>query len=612
MATPLKLLLVEDSPDDAELMVRELREGGFEVRWDRVQTEADFLAHLNPPPDLIISDYAMPQFTGLKAVELLRQRDLDTPSILVSGSSGEDKAVEAMKRGATDYLLKGRIARLASAAAHALEEQRLRTERRHMQAQLAAQRVALQASEARFAGIINSANDGIITVDREQRIVLFNPAAEKVFGYRAAELLGESLDRLIPSRFRAAHTHHVRKFEETGVTTRRMGALGTICGVRADGTEFPIEASISQVEAGGEKLFTVILRDITARKLGEEARNRLAAIVESSDDAIISESLDGLITSWNTGAEHLYGYSAAEVVGQPITMLIPPDLHEEEPRILDLIQRGERLTQFETVRLRKNGSRLNVSIIVSPIKNTEGKIIGASKIAHDITERKRLEAAVAAAAEEERGRIARDLHDGLGQQLGGALFLTDLLQRDLKKRTAPESERAGQVHALVVEALHQTRELARGLYPVPAEPEGLMTALQNLADRVANDRKMACTFDANSAVLIPDSTITTHLYRIAQEAVNNALKHSGTTRIEIHLNKTAVGLELIVQDFGKGLPAGTPPPGLGMQTMRQRAGLIGAQLLVQTSPPQGTRVTCWLHQPWVAPVAAKTEAQNSH
>lgn len=605
MGVPLNLLIVEDSPTDAELMVHELQQEGFAVRWERVQTEADFLARLNPPPDVIISDYSMPQFTGLKAVELLRQRGLDTPFILVSGSSGEEIAVEAMKRGATDYLLKDRIARLHSAVTHALEEQRLRSERHRMQQQLAAQRAALQASEARFAGIINSATDGIITVDREQRIVLFNPAAEQVFGYRAEELLGEPLDRLIPQRFRGAHTHHVHKFGATGVTTRRMGALGTISGVRKDGTEFPIEASISQVEAGGEKLFTVILRDITTRKLGEEARNRLAAIVESSDDAIISESLDGLITSWNAGAELTFGYAATEMLGQPITKLIPPELQAEEPRILDLIKRGERLTQLETVRLRKNGSRLNVAIIISPIKDANGKIIGASKIARDITERKRLEAAVAAAAEEERGRIARDLHDGLGQQLGGALFLSDLLQRDLKKRTAPESDRAGQVHALVIEALNQTRELARGLYPVPPEPEGLMTALQNLADRVARDRKLECTFEANSAVLIADSTIATHLYRIAQEAVNNALKHSGAGRIEIHLNKTAAGLELRVQDFGKGLPADTSHSGLGMQTMRQRARLIGAQLEVQNTPPQGVRMTCQLHQPWAA--ASRTE-----
>lgn len=598
MGEPLNLLIVEDSPDDAELLVHELRRSGFDVRWQRVETRADFLARLEERPDLIVSDHSMPQFSGLDAVKLLRQLGSEIPFILVSGTAGEEMAVEAMKRGATDYLLKDRIARLGSAVNHALEEQRLRNETRRMRAQLAAQGSALQESEARFAGIINSATDGIITVNQEQRIVLFNPAAEKMFGFRAEQLLGEPLDRLIPQRFQHAHTGHVRKFSDTGVSNRRMGALGTIFGLRSDGTEFPIEASISQVEAGGLKLFTVILRDITARKLGEEARNRLAAIVESSNDAIISETLDGKISSWNAGAERIFGYPASEAVGRSLSFLIPPELQHEDAQVLAAIKRGERMAQFETTRLQKSGARINVSLIISPIVDADGKIIGASRITRDVTERKRLEAAVAAAAEEERGRIARDLHDGLGQQLGGALFLSDLLHRDLKMRTAVEAARAGQVHALVVEALEQTRELARGLYPVPPEPEGLMTALQNLADRVARDRRMECTFEADSAVLFSDQTLATHLYRIAQEAVNNALKHSGAKRIEVHLNRKAGVLELSVRDYGKGLPHETPAHGLGMQTMRHRAQLIGARLTLQNSPQGGAQVTCSLKRNW--------------
>ena len=594
MAVPLNLLIVEDTAADAELMLSELRRGGFDVHWQRVETEPDFLARLEDPPDLILSDYSMPQFSGLRAAELLRQRGVDIPFILVSGSAGEDKAVEAMKRGATDYVLKDRIARLSSAVAHALEEKRLRAVSHQMQAQLAQQATALRESEARFAGIINSATDGIITADRDHLIVLFNPAAEQMFGYRADQMLGQPLDRLIPQRFRGAHSAHVDKFGKTGVTNRRMGALGTIFGRRADGTEFPIEASISQGEAGGLKLFTVIMRDITARKLGEEARNRLAAIVESSDDAIIGETLDGLVVSWNTGAEKIFGYQAAEVIGHPVSSLIPPELQNEESQILEVIKRGERVAQFDTVRLQKQGSRINVSLIISPIKDADGRIVGAARIARDITERKRLEAAVAAAAEEERGRIARDLHDSLGQQLGGALFLSDLLYRDLKKREAVEGARAEQVHALVVEALDQTRELARGLYPVPPEPDGLMTALQNLAERLARDRRMECTFEADSAVLLTDQTLATHLYRIAQEAINNTLKHSGSPKLEIHLGRTADTLELTVRDFGKGLPPETPTSGLGMQTMRHRTHLIGARLRVENAPHGGVRVICSL------------------
>lgn len=484
MGALLNLLIVEDSRDDAELLVRELQRGGYTVRWHRVDTEPDFIAQIQLAPDLIVSDYSMPEFNGLKAVELLRQRNLDIPFILVSGSAGEERAVEAMKHGATDYLLKDRIARLSSAVAHALEERRLRDEAQRTRMELVQKAAALQASETRLAGIIHAAMDGIITVNHEQHIVLFNPAAEQMFGYQAAQVLGQPLDALLPHHARAAHSGHVQSFGATGVSSRRMGALGQISGRRADGTEFPIEASISQVDTGFQKLFTVILRDIT--------------------------------------------------------------------------------------------------------------------------ERKRLEVVVAAAAEEERGRIARDLHDGLGQQLGGALFLCDLLHRDLRDREAAEGPRAGQVHGLIVEALQQTRELARGLYPVPPESDGLMTALQNLADRVARDRKLDCTFDCDSAVLLADQTTATHLYRIAQEAVNNALKHSSSSRIQIRLLQNSTTVELQIWDHGKGIPAELACSGLGLQTMRHRANIIGAQFSLENITPTGTRVRCTVKR--ISPAAAPIPA----
>ena len=140
--------------------------------------------------------------------------------------------------------------------------------------------------------------------------------------------------------------------------------------------------------------FEGFVTDVTERKRAEAASATLAAIVESSDDAIISKSLDGVITSWNKSAERMFGYTAAEAVGQPITMLIPPDRLDEEPRILERLKRGERVDHFETIRVRKDGSRLDISLTISPVKDADGRIIGASKVARDITERKQAEAAL--------------------------------------------------------------------------------------------------------------------------------------------------------------------------------------------------------------------------
>jgi len=251
---------------------------------------------------------------------------------------------------------------------------------------------ALASTIARYDAIIASAMDAIISIDAEHRIVLFNAAAEKMFGLAAVEALGQNLDRLIPERFRAAHQGQVRQFGERGQTVRRMGELGSIRALRANGEEFSAEASISQVEAGGEKVFTVIVRDVSERERAEATRARLAAIVESSEDAILSKTLDGVITSWNAGAERLLGYRAEEILGQPVNLLLPPGAQAQEDRILERLRRGERVEHYETVRRHQSGRLITVSLTISPIRNHAGEIIAASTIIRDITERIHAEA----------------------------------------------------------------------------------------------------------------------------------------------------------------------------------------------------------------------------
>ncbi len=247
---------------------------------------------------------------------------------------------------------------------------------------------ALKTSQVRFAGIVEIAKDAIISVDANQRITLFNQGAEAIFGYTSEEILGQSLDRLLPERFVKPHRHYMSGFAHSDGKARRMGERSEIFGRRKDGSEFPAEASISRLNLGNETLFTAILRDISDYKQAEATLSQLAAIVESSEDAIISKSLDGTLTSWNASAQKLYGYTPGEVIGRSISLLLPADKLDEEAQFLERLQQGEHIQHYETVRRRKDGTLVDISLTVSPIKDATGKIIGASKIARDITQQR--------------------------------------------------------------------------------------------------------------------------------------------------------------------------------------------------------------------------------
>ena len=241
----------------------------------------------------------------------------------------------------------------------------------------------------RAHAILDSALDCIITMDATGRVREFNSVAERVFGFSRAEAIGEELAELIiPRRMRARHRKGLAHYLRTGEGPL-LGKRVEIAGLRRDGSEILVELAISPFKIGGSTLFTAYLRDITERKRNEEASRRLAAIVESSHDAIVSTDLMGKITSWNQGAELLFGYRADEVVGKSVTILIPPQRHNEESAILARICDGERIDHYETVRRRKDGSLRDVSLTFSPIKDEHVGVIGTSQIARDITERVR-------------------------------------------------------------------------------------------------------------------------------------------------------------------------------------------------------------------------------
>ena len=267
------------------------------------------------------------------------------------------------------------------------------TERRQAEA-------TLRQSEMRKAAVLDSVLDCIVTMNADGIVIEFNAAAERTFRYTKAEAIGRSLaDLIIPPTLRAAHTAGLARYLATGEGPL-LGKLIEIPAVRSDGSEIPMELAITAIHSDEATIFTGVLRDITARKQADETRARLAAIVESSDDAIFSMTLDKTILTWNAGAERLYGYAASDVLGRSRALLVPVGKDAELTPMMDRAARGEPGEPFETQHRRKDGSLVDISLTISPMTDDTGRVTGVSTIARDITNRKKAEAELARLSDE--------------------------------------------------------------------------------------------------------------------------------------------------------------------------------------------------------------------
>jgi PAS domain S-box-containing protein len=474
--------------------------------------------------------------------------------------------------------------------------------------------LALQSVEARVGGIVNSAMDAIVAVDEQQRIVLFNAAAERVFRWPQGAVLGQPLGMLIPERLRAVHGEHIARFGATGVTSRRMGAQTVLVGLRSTGEEFPIEASISQHVEHGKKTFTVILRDITERVKSQQelARGeaRLRGILDSAMDAIITVDDKEHVVLFNRAAEQVFGCPREQAIGAPLAWFIPERFraghHEHIRRFGETGTSSRRMGALRIVTgLRRNGEEFPIDASISQITENGAKFY--TVILRDVTERVRGEEALQRSREElrelaqaansvreqEKSRIARELHDELAQALTALkMDVNWIAERAGRVGDETLEEKLAAMQSMLDDTVAATRRISADLRPLMLDDLGLAPAVEWLVQGFTERSGIRCELTIDEGELELGEPYASAVFRILQESLTNIAKHAQASRVDMTVRRAGGAIALSVSDDGRGFSPQDPrkPNSFGLMGLRERAYALGGDVRIESTPGEGTRI----------------------
>ncbi|HEX5052260.1 MAG TPA: CheR family methyltransferase [Planctomycetota bacterium] len=473
------------------------------------------------------------------------------------------------------------------------------------------------AEARRMAAVLRDSADAIMVWDLQGRVTSWNRGAERMYGYTELESRSLCLADLVPADARAAAealfrsnvAGHILPSSPSARLTkdrRRLDVLitatplvdergRTVAIAETDRDVTELVGAQREIRSLNEQLEQRIVARTQAL---ERSESRLHGMLDTAIDAIVTSDRNGTIVSVNPAAQRMFGCEERELLGQGIDVILPGrDGAPASDVVRDfqgMVSPQRRVGGTEGECRRKDGSLFPVDISVSTFLDADGPMFTA--ILRDISERKQMERHLAEVRLDEQLRLARDMHDGLGGLVTGIAMLAKTIHVSLERAGSPLAEQVAALAGYVRDVQTQLRQMAHGLMPVDVTPDGLSIALQRLAARHDAPEGPRCTFVGPRQLSLEQPRVVTHLYYIAQEALNNALRHGKPSRITVELDENDDRIALCVRDDGLGSSAPTGGDGMGLQTMRYRASLIGASLDIGSREGRGTEVLCTLRK----------------
>jgi PAS domain S-box-containing protein len=607
MSEALRVLLIEDSLEDAELLLRELRRGGYEPTARRIETEEGLRAAVATEPwDVAIVDWSLPVFSAPRAISVLRAEAFEGPIIIVSGVMGEELVVEAMRSGADDYVVKANLSRLSPAIER---EAGIRRATRRVEGRLA-------ISEGQLRSLLDTIPAstyvaGASDTKAGHTTEYMSPQITQMIGYTPEELVKqpELWCEILHSDDReavlAADATHFTSGAPLRQEYRVVARDGRVVWVRDEAAMLPGEQGRPGYSHG-------ILTDITESKTAEETLRRQALIFENVHDAVVIVDLEGCILDLNPGAEVMFGYSKEDVRGKEPDFLSPVEL---TAKVLSTVAREGRWSGEVPVRRRDGGPRV-AELILVPLKDAAGQMLGMVGVLRDVTGRKRSEedlrrnvellrasdrerrqlvSRLVAAQEEEAQRIAGEIHDDPIQKLSAVALRLGMLGREADEQK--RSEIITHIRKTVDDVMSRLRRMLFELSPRTLETGGLAEALREYVQHANHEHLTLYHLESSLSTDLHEEKRTI-AYRVILEALSNVRKHASAENATIGLADMDGGVHCSVTDDGRGIAPedlGVSLPGhLGIASMRERVEMAGGWIKTISLPGQGTTVEFWL------------------